>query len=809
MEINEAYLRQLLAKMDALNRKQDGVQHELNQLRREVEMVKKHLKFGEQSTSEMPILDDPMSDPLVIPEPIDPTPRPISEPIPTVEREPVYMESSVEDIPPKSENPLPSTPKKAPASPKKKWGIQGDFEKFIGENLISKIGILVLVLGAAIGGRYAINNDYINPETRIILGYILGFGMIVTAIKLKKNYEKLSAVIISGAVTILYFMTFFAYDFYGLIPQAVAFGLMTVFTIFAVVAALHYNRQIIAALGLVGGYSIPFLLSSDSGNTTFLFTYMAILNIGVMIISVQKYWKGLYRLAFFITYFIFGFWVLDEGYQPAERSLAYTFGIIYFLTFYATFLGYKLWRLEKFVRKDIALVLLNAFAFYGLGYYVLSQTAHLSQFLGLFTLFNALVHFGVSVLIYKYRLADKSLFYLISGLVLVFITIAVPVQLEGNWVSMIWLAEAILLFWVARKQDVYFYEQMSYVGMVLALCGLLLSWGEHGQVRYYARQAEYVLPVFNAGFLLNAMFVAGFGFLSFLHFKTKEKLDVKKRDRLGILNNLLPSIFLVILYLSFFIEISLFWTQGYGASGVTENIDNVSVSIPANDSYLKFNTISLLIYSMLFFTILAVVNLRFIKAKKLTMVNLGLMGITLFFFITGGQQVLLELWNAWIDRAQTPDFDRGIMHLGVRYISLAVASAMIIMIAKTIKEFFKENSLELPFMIGFHLSILAILSVELTGWMDMKGSVQPHRFGLSILWGVYALGLIGWGIYKQNKYLRYLAFGIFGVTLIKFFMYDFVGLDTIGKTVVLISLGILLLVIPFLYKKYENAIAEK
>ncbi len=804
MEINEAYLRQLLAKMDALNRKQDGVQHELNQLRREVEMVKRHLNFEEQSTSETPILDDPMSDPLVIPEPIDPTPIPTS----TIEPEPVQMESSREAIPPKSVNPVPSTPKKTPAPPKKKWGIQGDFEKFIGENLISKIGILVLVLGAAIGGRYAINNNYINPETRIILGYILGFGMIVTAIKLKENYEKLSAVIISGAVTILYFMTFFAYDFYELIPQTLAFGLMTIFTIFAVVAALHYNRQIIAVLGLVGGYAIPFLLSSDSGNTTFLFTYMAILNIGVMIISVRKYWRGLYRLAFFITYFIFGFWVIDEGYQPGERSLAYTFGIIFFLTFYAAFLGYKLWRLEKFVRKDIVLVLLNAFVFYGLGYYVLSEAAHLSKFLGLFTLFNAFVHFCVSVLIYKYRLADKSLFYLISGLVLVFITIAIPVQLDGNWVPMIWLAEAILLFWVARKQDVYFYEQMSYVGMVLALGGLLLSWGD-GQVRYYAKQVEHVLPILNAGFLLNALFVAGFGLLSFLHFKTKEKLDIKKRDTLGILSSLLPSIFLIILYFSFFIEISLFWTQGYGASGLTENIDNISVSVPRNDSYLKFNTISLLIYSMLFFTILAVVNLKFIKERKLAMVNLGLMGITLFLFITGGQQVLLELWNAWIDRAQTPDFDRGIMHLGVRYISLAVASAMIVMIAKTIKEFFKENSMELPFMICFHLSILAILSVELTGWMDMKGSVQPHRFGLSILWGIYALGLIGWGIYKQNKYLRYLAFGIFGVTLIKFFMYDFAGLDTIGKTVVLISLGILLLVIPFLYKKYENAIDEK
>lgn len=802
MEINEAYLRQLLAKMDALNRKQDGVQHELNQLRREVQMVKNQLNFGKISTPDTPVLDDPMSDPLVIPEPANPILTP------TLTPEPVHMEAPVEPVPPRPVN-RPPAPKKAPVKPKKNWGIQGDFEKFIGENLISKIGILVLVLGAAIGGRYAINNNFISPLTRIILGYLLGGGMIVIAIKLKKDYEKLSAVLISGAITILYFMTFFAHAFYGLIPQTVAFGLMAIFTVFTVVAALHYNRQIIAVLGLVGSYAVPFLLSSDNGGEVFMFSYMAIINVGVMLVSVRKYWKALYHLAFFITYGIFGFWVIFEGYRVSHQSVAFTFGIIYFLTFYAAFLGYKLWRLEKFVRGDVALVLMNAFIFYGLGFYVLSETADLSNLLGLFTLFNALIHFGVSALIYKYRLADKSLFYLISGLVLVFITIAVPVQLEGNWVPMIWLAEAVLLFWIARKQDIYFYEQMSYVGMVLALGGLLLSWGDSGQVRYYSRQAEHILPVLNAGFLLNAIFVAGFGFLSYLHFKTKEKLDIKKRDTLGLLSNILPSIFLIILYFSFFIEISLFWTQGYGASGVTENIDNVSVSVPMNDSYLKFNFISLLIYSMSFFTVLAWINQRFIKERKLAMVSLILMSVTLFLFISGGQQVLRELWNSWINRAQFPDFDRGIMHLGIRYLSLGVASAMIIMIAKTIKEFFQIKWLDLAFIIGFHLSILAILSFELTGWMDMRDSVQPHRFGLSILWGVYALGLIGWGIYKQNKYLRYLAFAIFGLTLLKFFMYDFAGLDTIGKTVVLISLGVLLLVIPFLYKKYENAIAEK
>jgi len=797
MEINEAYLRQLLAKMDALNRKQDTVQHELNQLRREVEMVKNQLNFGDASPSEVPVLDDPMSDPLVIPEPIDATPT----------LEPVRMESSAESIPPPSVKPPRPTPKRVPVPPKKGWKMPVDFEKFIGENLISKIGILVLVLGAAIGGRYAINNNFINPVTRIILGYILGAGMVVTAIRLKKDYEKLSAVIISGAVTILYFMTFFAHSFYEIIPQEVAFGLMAVFTVFTVVAALNYNRQIIAVLGLVGSYAIPFLLSSDNGGEVFMFSYMAIINIGVMLVSIRKYWKALYYLAFFITYAIFGFWVVFEGYRVSHQSVAFTFGIIYFITFYAAFLGYKLWRLEKFVRSDVALVLMNAFIFYGLGYYVLAETSDLSNLLGLFTLLNALVHFGVSALIYKYRLADKSLFYLISGLVLVFITIAIPVQLDGNWVPMIWLAEAVLLFWIARKQDIYFYEQMSYLGMVLSLGGLVTSWGENKSSIY--REVEQVVPILNSGFLLNALFVIGFGILCFLHFKSKENAEPKRKNAMSLLSNLLPGVFLFLLYLTFFIEIDLFWTQGYDYSTIVETQDMETVSVSGNISYLKFNMASLFIYSMLFFSALSWINLRFIKKKTLATVSLVLMVLTLFLFITGGQQNLLDLWNDWINRAQFPDFKRGIMHLGVRYLSLAAVSGMIILIAKNIKEFFQIKWLDIAFMVGFHLSILAILSFELTGWMDMRGSVQPHRFGLSILWGVYALGLIAWGIYKQNKYLRYLAFAIFGLTLLKFFMYDFAGLDTIGKTVVLISLGILLLVIPFLYKKYENAIAEK
>src|SRR5687768_1136373 len=98
-------------------------------------------------------------------------------------------------------------------------GRKTQFEKFIGENLISKLGIGILVIGVAIGAKYAIDKDLISPLTRIILGYAMGFGLIGFAIKLKPKYLNFSAVLISGGMAIMYFITYFAFSLYHLIGQ--------------------------------------------------------------------------------------------------------------------------------------------------------------------------------------------------------------------------------------------------------------------------------------------------------------------------------------------------------------------------------------------------------------------------------------------------------------------------------------------------------------------------------------------------------------------------------------------------------------
>ena len=98
---------------------------------------------------------------------------------------------------------------------------------------------------------------------------------------------------------------------------------------------------------------------------------MAIINIGVLIISVKKYWKPLYYSSFILTWIIFSFWYITDFQADAHYAIFWVFVFVFFMTFYLIFISYKLLHQEKFQASDVLLILSNSFIFYGLGYSVL------------------------------------------------------------------------------------------------------------------------------------------------------------------------------------------------------------------------------------------------------------------------------------------------------------------------------------------------------------------------------------------------------------------------------------------------------
>ncbi|EMR00986.1 putative membrane protein [Cesiribacter andamanensis AMV16] len=668
------------------------------------------------------------------------------------------------------------------------------------------------MLGVGIGAKYAIEHDLVSPLTRIVLGYLAGLGLLAFALKLKREYLNFSAVLLSGAMAIFYFITYAAYDFYALIPQGVAFGLMVVFTVFTVVAALQYNMAVIAHFGLVGAYAVPILLSDGSGRVAILFSYMAILNAGILLISFSRQWKSLVYTAFGLSWLVYmGWFALSYTVrEPSHWGIAFGFLALFFLIFYSILLAYKLLRLEQFQKDDVVLLLFNAFIFYGVGYALIQDLPQGEELLGLFTLLNALLHFGVAVLIYRRRLADRTLFYLMGGLVLVFITLAVPVQLEGQWVSLLWALQAALLFWIGRSRGVSFYESLSYALMLLAFGSILHDWSE-SPATYFPEGQTQIRPVLNGAFLLTLLFTAAFGLMSWLNLRYPPALT-GAATRLQLLRVGLPAVFLLALYQLFGLEIARYWEGLYQASYITyTSADYEQVELSGWDhDLLLFRRVWMLNYSLLFLSLLALVNQLRIRSRPLGLVNLGLNGLLLLVFLWGGLLALSELRESYLSGHMAEYYQRGPGHVLIRYFSFLFLGGMLWTSYRYLRTPFMALQQHRPQANMLLYGVLLwILSSELIHWMDMAGSSQTYKFGLSLLWGAYALLLIVLGIWKRQKALRIGAIVLFAVTLIKLFFYDIVHLDTIAKTVVFVSLGVLLLIISFLYNKYKALIFDE
>ena len=684
-----------------------------------------------------------------------------------------------------------------------------NIEKFIGENLINKIGIGITIIGVGIGAKYAIDNQLISPLTRIILGYLIGLVLFAFSIHLKKQYENFSAVLLSGSMAIFYFITFAAFSFYALYTQLFTFALMVLFTVFTVMAAIKYNKQVIAHIGLVGAYAVPFLLSDGSGKIAILLSYVAIINVGILVIAFRKYWKPLYYSSFVLTWLIFLAWFIPD-YDPAiHLGLSSAFVSIYFITFYIIFLAYKLRKQEKFELEDILQLLVNSFIFYGTGYSILNQHIIGCDFLGLFTLCNVFIHSIVSVLLYRQKQSDRNLFSFILGLAVVFLTISIPVQLDGNWVTLFWSAEAALLFWIGRTKSAPVYEWLSYPLMILAFFSLSFGWPDAYHISQPTQNGAPLTPLFNINFLTSMVFVVSFAFINSLNSKKQYVSPLEKHEYFSKAANLIiPAMLLIGVYFTFYLEIANFWNQLYASTLVPLNAGLAGHKEIGNENIFQYKTIFLIIYSMLFFSVLSQVNILKIKNNFLGLINLGLSTFTLGLFLTLGLFALGTLRDNYLSQLNSVYFYRGFLDIGIRYLSFAFVGLLLFIVKRQVKQEFLLTDLHKEFDYLLHISLLTLAGNELINLMDLFSQGQSYKLGLSILFGSYALLLIVLGIWKKKFHLRVGAIVLFSATLVKLFFYDLTYLNTISKTIIFLVLGLLLLVISFLYNKYKKVIFD-
>jgi hypothetical protein len=200
-------------------------------------------------------------------------------------------------------------------------------------NWVNRIAVVTLLFGAAFFFKYAVDNNWIGPGTRVAMGILAALGSLAAADRLWRKGHKVFAQGIAGLGLALFYLSFWAAaSFYELVPQAVSFVLMAVTTLGAGQLALRYESQAIAVMGLLGGYLTPWLLSTGENRPWILFGYLFLLNLGGMVRARMRRWLALEPLALAATVVYYAGWA--SAYPMAANRLVATVSA---LAFYAQF----------------------------------------------------------------------------------------------------------------------------------------------------------------------------------------------------------------------------------------------------------------------------------------------------------------------------------------------------------------------------------------------------------------------------------------------------------------------------------------
>lgn len=174
------------------------------------------------------------------------------------------------------------------AAPKFDWDIS------IAPKLPVWIGSVAFIFAGFYMMKYSIEQDLLSPNVRVLMGYVFGICLLVTALYIEDqddfaNGKRIAQALLGSAFAIFYGGSYVASAHYGLVPSSVGFIAMFVVTLVAAVFALKFGEPI-AMVALLGGMITPALFKSDQASLLNLFIYLYFIVSGIAAIAHRKRW---------------------------------------------------------------------------------------------------------------------------------------------------------------------------------------------------------------------------------------------------------------------------------------------------------------------------------------------------------------------------------------------------------------------------------------------------------------------------------------------------------------------------------------
>src|SRR6266568_2475700 len=346
-----------------------------------------------------------------------------------------------------------------------------DLETLIGGRWMNRIGIVAIIGAVAFFLKYAFDNNWIGPSGRVAIGILLGASMLPWSHwLLRRGYSYFSEGIAGLGAAVLYLSIWAGCQYYTLFTRDVGFYAMIVITAVMAAVALGRNSQRIALLSVFGGFLTPLLVSTGKDAQVVLFTYLLILGAGLLVIDARRNWRALSPISFLLTQFYFWGWYSEFYRQPKlERTLV--FATLFFLLYAAL----PVIRAAKYARLhevDLLVALANSFAYLGALYLLLWPKDRWP--LTLLALALSAVHVMVARLIPPPKSGESPVTrFLFAGLALTFATLAIPIRLDGKWITLAFAVEGAILVWTGLRSATALMRVAGYFLLAISAFRLL------------------------------------------------------------------------------------------------------------------------------------------------------------------------------------------------------------------------------------------------------------------------------------------------------------------------------------------------
>lgn len=521
-----------------------------------------------------------------------------------------------------------------------------------------------------------------------------------------------------------------------------------------------YDRKELAVTALVGGFIAPFIISTDSSSIISLQIYITILNIGMFCLAMYKKWAILPMVSFGFTYIILWGTTALGSFSDSEAVTTYPTLFAFATLFYVIFLLPVVFILRTQYGENTRLGLLgiitaNSFMYLIYGDFLLQHFEASSDTTAYLAFFIAAVNLAIHLYL-RFRVEGQdTLRNLMLGLAVTFASMGIPILFSAANVLMVWAAESVLLLWLFTKEKNRIYELASAVLLLLTL----------GALAYYRTTDTFIHDTGDSLFFNGAFFVTTFVSIAYyvvaviMQFNKELFSDTKRLIAYTPCNAIAYALGFSILFLAFRDNFHFHLEQPISeyASLLTANIMLLGGAL--------------------------ILRKRFeISENKLAYeISLYLAGILFAMTVwnyTDPEGLLLRWLMALVTIAYMAYCMRG---------RLLVTS--------------NQRNLHTEYSIISTLMWLTLTRLLLITFNEVNFSTA---FSLSL--GIAAFILMCIGMRYHSKEIRIVSLAEFGIVIGKLILNDVWAMPALGKIIVFISLGAILLILSFLYQKLKDAL---